>query len=703
MDGLVEKNRDAFKEEAYELLSELESSLLELEDNPEDKELIGRVFRAMHTIKGSGAMFGFDDIARFTHEVETVYDLVRNGKLAVTRELVNMTLAARDMIRSMLDSSDGQGGADIVRAGEIAAGLKKLAGTPECGQCLAAPAGIVATDTTPASRVTYRIRFRPPLDIFHRGVNPVFILDELRALGACAVVAQTCLVPSLQELDPESCYTYWDIVLTTNQGIKAVRDIFVFIEEEDALRIEVIAEEGELDGEENYKKLGEILMERGDLTPDDLRGILSRQKRLGELLIEKGLIAPDKLESALLEQKHMREQKEQRRNAESTSSIRVASDKLDGLVDLVGELVTVQARLSQFAAMWNEPTMLAISEEVERLTADLRDRTMSIRMLPIGGTFSKFKRLVHDLSQELGKQIDLTTEGAETELDKTVIEKLNDPLVHLIRNSIDHGIESPDVRRSKGKPAAGTIHLSALHSGASVLIRIRDDGAGLNAEAIRVKALEKGLIRADADLSEKDLFSLVLAPGFSTATKVTNVSGRGVGMDVVKRSIDSLRGQIEISSRKGEGTTVTLKLPLTLAIIDGLLVQIGADYFVLPLSAVEECVELSREDVERAHGRNMAYVRGSLVPYIRLREEFEIDGEAPYIEQIVIASVEGQRVGFVVDTVIGGHQVVIKTLGGIYKNVENVSGATILGDGTVALILDARKLFLGVEKESVSD
>jgi len=703
MAGLIESNRNAFKEEAYELLSELEASLLELEEKPDDRELIGRVFRAMHTIKGSGAMFGFDRISRFTHEVETVYDLVRNEKMSVTRELVNLTLAARDIIRSLLDAADEDDATDIKRADEVVAALRRLVGCEEGSQptCVKTETQAKCTDTPgnpPSSPVTYRIRFRPPFDIFHRGIDPLFLLDELKGLGKCRIVAQTGSVPSINEFDPEGCYTYWDAILTTDRGINAIKDIFIFVED-GALDIVVIDKEGELDDENSYKKLGEILVEQGDISFDELRKTLSEQKKLGELLIEKGLIASDKIEAALLEQQHMREQKELRQKAEAASSIRVASEKLDGLVDLVGELVTVQARLSQYASLRKDSELLLISEVVERLTADLRDRTMNIRMLPIGTTFSKFKRLVRDLSQELGKQIELTTDGAETELDKTVIEKLNDPMVHLIRNSIDHGIETPEERSEKGKPPVGRIHLSASHSGASVLIQIQDDGAGLDREAIRAKAVEKGLIGPESELSEKEIFALILAPGFSTAQKVTNVSGRGVGMDVVKRSIDALRGQIEISSKNGEGTTVTLILPLTLAIIEGLLVRIGKDHFVLPLSVVKECVELTEEDAAEAHGRHIANVRGRIIPYIKLRERFGINGYVPDIEQIVIVEIGDDNIGFVVDAVIGEHQTVIKSLGAFYKHVEGVSGATILGDGTVALILDVSKIAMLAEEE----
>jgi two-component system chemotaxis sensor kinase CheA len=320
-------------------------------------------------------------------------------------------------------------------------------------------------------------------------------------------------------------------------------------------------------------------------------------------------------------------------------------------------------------------------------------------MLPIGTTFSKFKRLVRDLSNELGKEVVMITDGGETELDKTVIERLNDPMVHIIRNCIDHGLEGPDIREAAGKPRQGTVRLSAVHSGANVVIRISDDGAGLDAEAIRAQAVKRGVIAPDVDLSEDELYAQILAPGFSTANKITDVSGRGVGMDVVKRSIDALRGAIEITSQKGMGTTISLRLPLTLAIIDGLLVEIGPSCFVLPLSAVEECVELTREDMAKARGRHMVNVRDELIPYILLRELFGMEEEPPAIAHIVIAEVDGRRLGFVVDRVTGEHQTVIKNLGRVYRDAKGFSGATILADGTVALILDVNRLTETAEVE----
>lgn len=700
----MDSHRQAYKEEAYELLAELESSLLELEETPDDADLIGRVFRAMHTIKGSGAMFGFDDIAGFTHEVETVFDMVRNGRIKVTRDLVNLALKARDLIKGMLDASDGEGNAvEVAATNAVIAGLRQLVPGVSTGSATEEPSSpVLSPESKGEKAVTYRIRFIPSPDVTVNGTNPLLLLAELRQLGKCRVVAQMAKIQCLEQINPEHCYLFWDVILTTKRGIDAIRDVFIFIEDDCDLKIDVIDDGGVLDVDADYKKLGFILVERGDLTMQDMEAILAKQKRFGELLVENGVVSPEKVTSALVEQQHVKEVRKERQTQESASSIRVPAEKLDILVNLVGELVTVQARLSQTATGRADALLVNIAEEVERLTNELRDTALNIRMLPIGTTFSKFKRLVRDLSVELGKDIEMTTEGAETELDKTVIEKLNDPLVHLIRNSIDHGIEAPDERVAVGKPRQGTVHLAAVHSGDSVLITITDDGKGLDREAIRAKGIERGIVSATAELSDKEIFGLIFAPGFSTAKTVTSVSGRGVGMDVVKRAIEALRGTIDIQSERGLGTVITIKLPLTLAIIESLLVKIGHDCFVIPLSIVEECVELTREDVRNAHGRNLATVRDQIVPYIPLRERFLVRNEQPDIEQIVITQVGGKRVGFVVDNVIGEHQTVIKSLGKMYRDVQGLSGATILGDGSVALILDIPCLVREVELEQMA-
>ncbi len=708
----ADKFRNTFFEEAYELLSDLEVTLLELEETPQDQELVGRAFRALHTIKGSGAMFGFDDVSKFTHEFEAVFDLVRSGNLDITKEIIDLALKSEDHIRSMLDAAKTGIEIDQKQAENIISQLKKL--LPSETETDLEPSedpmkNIVDTDSSSASDeekvlrnmdVIYRIRFRPTSDIFTKGINPILLLSELRELGRCDVVANTDSIPELQDYEPEVCYVDWDVTLTTNQGLNAIKDVFIFVEDDCELDISVI-DDGASTVNSDYKKLGEILADRGDIDPGQLQTLLEEKKRIGEELIEAGMVGQSRVESALVEQKHVRDIRTERQAAQASSSIRVAAEKLDRLVNLVGELVIVQARISQTAIEHGEPDFTAVSEELERLTSELRDNSLGIRMLPIGSTFSKFKRLVRDLSIELGKEIVMTTAGAETELDKTVIERLNDPMVHMIRNSIDHGVEPPDVRESRGKPRQGTIHLSAMHSGANVIIQIRDDGAGMDVDAIKAKAVKKGLITPDEELSESEIFSLVFASGFSMAEKVTGVSGRGVGMDVVKRSIDALRGSVHVESQKGIGSTVTIELPLTLAIIEGLQVEIGGEVFVLPLSMVEECIELTHENASKSHSRQLINIRGEILPYVRLRKWFKIQGEVPVIEYIVVTNNEGRRIGFVVDNVIGERQTVIKSLGKAYQNVRGISGATIQGDGRVGLILDVPRVIKSVESEEL--
>ncbi|KIH75457.1 CheA signal transduction histidine kinase [Geoalkalibacter ferrihydriticus] len=696
---MSERPNEAFREEAYELLAELETSLLELEDNPRNMDVIGRVFRAMHTIKGSGAMFGFDEISSFTHEIETVFDLVRNGDIAVTKEMVDLCLLARDQIKTMLDAADGGPQVDRAQTADLVTAFRAF--LPQIPEAAARPTpeGVVSGATEQADTRTWRIRFRPAPDIFANGTNPLSLLRELCELGEGRVVAQTDHIPPIEDLNPEACYLYWDVILSTSADRNAIADVFIFVEDDSEVKITAIDEDGCLDDGDSRKLLGEILVERGEIQAADLERVLATRKRLGEMLVEDGLVKPGAIASALAEQQVLDKQRQTRPPADAASSLRVPAERLDKLVDLVGELVTVQSRLSQTAAGREDTILTAVAEEVERLVEELRDLTLNIRMLPIGTTFSKFKRLVRDLSHELGKEIELETSGADTELDKTVIERLNDPLVHIIRNSIDHGIEMPDLRQVAGKRRQGTIHLSAIHSGDSVVIEIRDDGKGLDRDAIRAKAIDKGLLDEQDEPSDNELFQLIFGAGFSTAQNVTNVSGRGVGMDVVRRAIEALRGSIDIRSEKGKGTTIRVRIPLTLAIIESLLVAIGKERFVLPLSLVEECIELTAQDVAAAHGRNLVRVRDQLVPYLPLRRWFAMDAARPDIEQVVITTLEGRRVGFVVDQVIGEHQTVIKSLGRMYRDVQGISGATILGDGSVALILDVPQLVHGAELE----
>jgi two-component system chemotaxis sensor kinase CheA len=640
--GNPELFKQSFREEAREILVDLEAALLELNENPTDMELVGRIFRGLHTIKGSGAMFGFDQLAAFTHNLETAFDEVRNGRLAVGTELIDLTLSALDQIRALLEEGAGMPPVDPEARAKILARVRHLAGIPAQKPALGkSPDSPPATGTGPICE--WHIRFAPGPDMMRNGANPFLLLQELRQLGGLSVRASMAAVPPLAELDPERCYVSWEMVLATAAGADAIRDVFIFVEDGCELTIEAAAA---------HEAIAQALDE-------------PRVQTAGRRSYDK----PD-----------------------NVSSLRVPAAKLDQFVDLVGELVTVQARLSEIAARRDDPDVSAVSEEIERLTSALRENSMNIRMLPIRATFEKFRRLVHDLARDLGKDVELTMEGVDTELDKTVIDQLGDPLMHLIRNSMDHGIGSPEVRAAHGKHPTAAIHLFARHSGASVLVGVSDDGNGIDAEAVRNRAIEKGLVAADAQLTEAETFALLFLPGFSTTKIVTDVSGRGVGMDVVRQRVDALRGTIEVVSKPGVGTTVTLHLPLTLAIIDGLLVRVGDACFVLPLANTLECIELTHADIERANGKHLASVRDELVPYLRLREHFNISTEPPAIEQIMIVETEEGRFGFVVDQVLGNCQTVIKNLGRFYRHVQVVSGATILGNGTVALILDPERL-----------
>jgi two-component system chemotaxis sensor kinase CheA len=653
---MIDNYKQAFQEEARELLAELESALLELDQNRGDREVVGRAFRALHTIKGSGSMFGFDDIAGFVHNIETAFDRLRNGQLTATTELINVTLLASDQIKSMLDAAAGRGAVDHARSASILAELGRLTGSPAAEAPIAIDSATPAPSAVPTRGAAHewRIRFRPGPGILANGTNPLLLLRELRGLGQLRIDLDASTIPPLREIDAECCYLAWDMTLTTNASAEAIRDVFIFVENDCELSIEQAVEQA--------------AVEQIGTTASRAAAAPARE-------------GPERRVAA---------------TAGTASSIRVSADKLDQLVNLVGELVTVQARLSEVAGRSEDPDILEISEAVDRLTAALRENSMSIRMLPLKATFERFRRLVHDLGSELHKDVEFTVEGADTELDKTVIDQLNEPLVHLIRNSMDHGLETPDARRATGKRSTGTIHLAARHSGANVLIQISDDGKGLDLEKVRARAIEQGIIGEAAQLKESEILSLIFAPGFSTSREITSVSGRGVGMDVVRRSIDALRGSIEMTNKPGAGLTVTLRLPLTLAIIDGLLVRVGRAHFVLPLANSLECVELTRQDIQDSHGRHIANVRGELIPYIRLSEYFHMEATQLEREQIMVVETEQGRYGFVVDQVLGDHQTVIKNLGKLYRNVQVVSGATILGNGTVALIIDPNRLVQNV-------
>lgn len=659
-----------FLSEADELLNQIEEIVLDLEPGSTDSEAINRLFRAFHTIKGSGAMFGFDAVTRFTHHVESALDKVRTGSLPLSRRMLELILIARDEIKALLANPNRRDSGDSERSREIVHAINELLGAASStSQPFSIPA---AAPAAPASSegegCRWRIHFKPPAGIAAAGQDPIALLDSLRELGTCTVRACADHVPLLGDLDPEQCYLSWEIEVATSAGLNAIKDVFIFVEDESELSIEQVK------GEEPSPAKP---APRSDKT-------VSSAKPKPQVRLRNP--APDSKAAA-----------------GKDSSVRVPSERLDRLVNLVGELVMNQSRLSQVAGRTEQADLCVTVEELERLIAELRDTVLGIRMMPIGTTFNRFKRLVHDLSGELNKQIELVTEGADTELDKTVLDQLGDPLVHLIRNSIDHGIETADDREKCGKPRQGTIRLTAAHMGSNVVITIVDDGHGLDLEKIRAKAIEKRLIKPDAVLTQQEMFNLILLPGFSTAQKVTNVSGRGVGMDVVKKQIDALRGTLYISSTKGQGTTISATLPLTLAIIEGLLVEVDRDQFIIPMAAVFENVELARSDRSRNNGRNVIAVRGELIPYVHLRETFEFAGDEPELEKVVIVRHGSDRVGLVVDRVIGSHQTVIQSLGRFYRDIELLSGATIMGDGRVALIIDVAGLVHVVDRRNAGD
>ncbi len=685
---------DTFREEADELLIDLEAAMLELEEQPDDSDCVDRAFRTMHTIKGSGSMFGFDKLAAFTHHLENAFDLVRNGDLKISKELISISLDSGDHIRSLLEDKDSNEDLDhgseelLARLKSLVPAADNISNNTEAenndGPCVRADSKNITQ--------TYRVRINPGEDAFANGMDVLPILREIRALGPCHITTIACDLPPLKEADPEKCYLTWDLILTTDHGINALNDVFIFVEDDWAIDIKVVDQSGHWSDTPEDRPLGEILIDKGDATKEQVALAQAQQKKIGEILTDNENISPEKIKSALEEQQIIRNQHKKRKASQCVSNVKVPAEKLDILMDLVGELVIAQARLNQSSNQLRNPALFAIAEDIERLTTELRDNTLGLRMLSIGTTFARFRRLVRDLSNDLGKKIELVTEGAETELDKTVIDRLGDPLVHLIRNCIDHGIEMPEQRTAAGKPAKGTVVISAVHRESHVVITIKDDGAGLDAEAIRNKAIERGVLTEDSTPTNQELYNLIFDAGFSTAKTVSNVSGRGVGMDVVKRSIEELRGTVCINSEPGKGSTVTIELPLTLAIIEGLLVQVEHEQYVIPLSQVDECIELTAEQVRNANGNQLIEVRGELVPYLRLRECFNNNKDVLEIEQIVVIRSGETRFGFTVDEVIGQHQTVIKGLGKMYEGIKGLAGATILGDGNVALILDTNVL-----------
>ncbi|KIZ33191.1 MULTISPECIES: chemotaxis protein CheA [Rhodopseudomonas] len=676
---------EIFRQEASDLFDVLESALLDLGSRPDDRELVDTAFRALHTIKGSGAMFGFDAVAAFTHEFESAFDRVRKGEIKPTQDLISVALSAKDYIRALIEEPEST---DSIIGDAILDDLRHFVSPGEHVET-----GSSAVQESPVAEgggIGWQLHLEFDGDILRNGSNPLDLLDDLRKLGACFVIAQTDDVPLLDKLEPEYCFLKWDVTLHSDCDRAAIDDVFMFVMDEIKLDCTPLVAADEAALAPSDKQAGYTLQLDAEppAEPD-----------------HKPAASPEiaKPAAALPEKK----QDEQRRHDDKgIATVRVQAERLDELMDRVGELVIAQARLSQLAAATDDIAIKGIAEEIERLASSLRDTTMGARMVPIGSLFGRFRRLIHDLSRDLGKPVDFVTTGEETELDKTMIERLADPLVHLIRNAIDHGIEATETRNASGKTDIGRIEIAAIHSGAQVLVTVRDNGAGLNTARIRAKAEEQGLIAPGVAMSDQDIYQLLFAPGFSTAQTISALSGRGVGMDVVKRTIEAMRGSIDIGTQPGQGTTVTLRLPLTLAIIEGLLIRVGEGRYIIPLSAVEECAEMTADD-QRVRGRDFLNMHGDLVPFLRLRGLFDAVGEPDQHQKIIIASSGESRVGLIVDQIIGSHQSVIKSLSKLHSGVTMFSGATILGDGSAALILDVAQLIVtgqsAAESHSVSE
>ncbi len=700
----LERAKQTFFEEARELLAEMEQGILNHEMLPpsQRQEAMNALFRAIHTIKGSAGLFGFEAIVGFTHRVESVLDRLRGGELAMDEKLVNLLLACRDFVEMQVEML-AQG--EDVDPAEGQALVEQLAPYEHAAPAGQAPTPVHALETVEASgNGTWHLSLRFAKDILANGMDPASFLRYLGTLGRIVhVVTLLDPLPGLDEMDPEACYLGFEVALETQADKAAIEGVFEFVLAGSHIRIlpprSKVAEYIELIQSlpEDPLRLGDILVRCGALTQHELEEGLAIQqaaaeqagpnrpaKRLGEVLVEERDVPAPVVQAALTKQKVSEEKRREAR------FIKVEAARLDHLIDLVGELVIAGASANLMARKSRSGELVEATQHISNLIEQIRGGALSMRMVQVGDVFARFPRVVRDLSQELDKDIDLHISGADTELDKSMVEKLTDPLTHLVRNAIDHGIERMEVRREKGKPERGNLWLNAYHESGSIVIEVSDDGAGLDKDRILSKALERGLVQPDQALSDQEIFRMIFEPGFSTVAQVTNLSGRGVGMDVVRRNIDALRGTIEIDSEAGQGATFRLRLPLTLAIIDGFLVESAGRVFVVPLDMILECVAQEAETGARRGG--YVNLRGEVLPLVRLRDLFGFPGAPPARENVVVVSSGEQKAGLVVDVLHGEFQTVIKPLGQLFSGLKSVSGSTILGSGQVALILDVPSL-----------
>ncbi|RZA06422.1 MAG: chemotaxis protein CheA [Moraxellaceae bacterium] len=709
-----------FIQEAKELLQSMEAALLILEGNPNDTDTIDEVFRAAHTIKGSAGLFGLEPIVSFTHVLEDVLDRLREGKIKPEQGLIALLLESGDHLKDLLRVFVIEAGELNVREQQRELSLREQLKTYQSAQHNInsaqtenlTPVHMVGGEGLVRSSVWHiSLRFGP--DVFRNGMDPQSFLRYLASFGSLVSVTTLCdAMPEASTMDAETCYLGFEIEFDADVEKQKIADVFNFVRDDCVVHIlpphSKIADYLKLIQKlpEEDSRLGEILVNSGALTADELAQGLSEQHakfissgefaRIGDILVEQRAVEPSLVQAALDKQTRIKDQK-----IKENQFIRVQADKLDYLINLIGELVIAGAGANLLARQSQDGAFYEATSAVSDLVEEIRDGALRLRMVAIGDTFNRFHRIVRDLSHELGKNVELHIHGAETEVDKTLVEKISDPLMHLMRNSMDHGIEAPDMRILAGKPIKGKLTLNAYHDSGSIVIEITDDGRGLNRERILQKAIERGLVSASATLSDTDIYKLIFEPGFSTAESITSVSGRGVGMDVVKRNIASLRGTIELDSKPGQGTAVYIRLPLTLAIIDGFLIGVGQASYVVPLDMVQECIELNNDQSKSVHQQHYLNLRGEVLPLIFLRSQFHLDEARSRRENVVVVRCAGRKAGLVVDELQGEFQTVIKPLGKLFGGLRGISGSTILGNGAVALILDVPVLIEQIVQQEI--
>ncbi|PKL38013.1 MAG: chemotaxis protein CheA [Spirochaetae bacterium HGW-Spirochaetae-1] len=686
---------NVFMGEAREIITNLESDIVNLEENPRDETIINGVFRSFHTLKGSSGIVGLTGVYEFTHRVESLIDEVRSGKLSINDALIDVVLESIDWVKTEIFGSEEKKSDHDEKRIDLLNRITHILGKTAVKPQKKEQEQKSRQDMHHGLRY-YHIKARFREDIFEFGIDPLILMEDLAGLGE--VIARRVdkkKLPLFRDFDPEKCYLGWDIVLKSDQPIDKIKAVFLFVEDDNEIEIKDVTfdfyENEELDVTTDEIKIGEIMVKKGILTEDELEEVIAFQddvnKKLGNIIVDKGYATEEQINDALKDQEKLKKKIE-------TTTIRVDTLKLDNLMNLLGEIVIGQSSLMRIAEEMEEESGFKLKNALyalDRTTREFQGQIMSIRMIPIGPTFEQFKRFVRDSSHSLGKDIRLVIEGGETELDKTVIEKIGDPLKHMIRNSIDHGIESPREREAAGKSAQGTIVLKAYHQEGNVYIEIIDDGKGIYVDRVKEKAIAMGLVKPDDDLSREKILSFLFMPGFSTAEKVGDLSGRGVGMDVVRTNIEGLRGNVEIRSREGQGTTMRLKLPLTLAIIDGMLVNIGNYIYIIPLLSVVESIRPKQDGIKTVEGKGeVIQVRGEYVSLVRLYDIFKIESRChdPWEGLVVIVESNTSRIGLLVDDLVGQQQIVIKSLDNFITASRAVSGAAILGDGRVALIID---------------